>query len=142
MVVNLTDMVSDPLGMARLSDELTEICAEIAWDEEVRVVVFTGSGDKSFSLGAGVNRTVSGIGEAQEIKFFSIAEPIAKIDRPSLQRSGRCLRTRFRDGLGLRFKNRRRDISLRAVRNQGGFDSLEWGNPEVGTACGRGKPWR
>jgi enoyl-CoA hydratase len=82
MVVNLTDMVSDRLGMARLSDELTEICAEIAWDEEVRVIVITGSGEKSFSLGTGVNRGVSGTGEAEEMNFFSIAEPIAKIDRP------------------------------------------------------------
>jgi len=82
MVVNLNGMVSDPLGMARLSDELTELCAEITWDEEVRVIVLIGSGEKSFSLDAGVNRTVSGTGEAEEMKFFSIAEPIAKIDRP------------------------------------------------------------
>jgi len=82
MVVSFTDMVSDRPGMARLSDELAEICAEIAWDEEVRVVIFTGSGDKSFFLGTDVNRTVSGTGEAEEMKFFSIAEPIAKIDRP------------------------------------------------------------
>ena len=82
MVVNLADMVSDRLGMARLSDELIEICAEITWDEEVRVIVLTGSGERSFSLGTGVNRTVSGTGEAGEIKFSSIAEPIAKIDRP------------------------------------------------------------
>ena len=82
IVVNLTDMVSDRLGMARLSDELTEICAEIAWDEEVRVIVLTGSGEKSFSLGTGVNRGVSGTGETEETKFCSIAEPIAKIDRP------------------------------------------------------------
>jgi len=82
MVVNLTDMVSDRLGLARLSDELTELCAEITWDEEVRVIVLIGSGEKSFSLDAGVNRTVSGTGEAEEMKFFSNAEPIAKIDRP------------------------------------------------------------
>jgi enoyl-CoA hydratase len=82
MVVNLNDIVSDQPGMARLSDELTELCAEIAWDEEVRVIVITGSGEKSFSLGAGLNRTVSGTGEKEEKKFFSISEPIAKMDRP------------------------------------------------------------
>jgi enoyl-CoA hydratase len=82
MVVNLNDMVSDELGMARLSDELTEICAEIPWDEKVRVIVITGSGEKSFSLGTGLNRTVSGTGEEEEMKFFSIAEPIARMDRP------------------------------------------------------------
>jgi enoyl-CoA hydratase/carnithine racemase len=82
MVINLNDIVSDELGMARLSDELTEICAEIAWDEEVRVIVITGSGEKSFSLGTGLNRTVSGTGEEEEMKLFSIAEPIARMDRP------------------------------------------------------------
>jgi enoyl-CoA hydratase/carnithine racemase len=82
MVVKLSDRVSDRPGMARLSDELTEICGEILWDEEVRVVVFTGSGDHSFSLDAGVNRTVSGTGEEEEPGIFSISEPIAKIDRP------------------------------------------------------------
>jgi enoyl-CoA hydratase/carnithine racemase len=82
MVVNLNDFVKDRMGMARLSDELTELCAEIAWDEEVRVVALTGSGEKSFCLDAGLNRTVSETGEKEETEFFSIAEPIAKMDRP------------------------------------------------------------
>ena len=82
MVVNLKDVVNDPMGVARLSDELTEICAEIAWDEEVRVIVLTGSADKSFSFDAGVNRTVSGAGGEEEMNFFSIAGSIAKVDRP------------------------------------------------------------
>ena len=75
MVVNLNDVVNDQKRMARLSDELAELWAEIAWDEEVRVVVLTGS------LDAGMNRTGSETGE-EEMKFFSIADPIAKIDRP------------------------------------------------------------
>jgi enoyl-CoA hydratase/carnithine racemase len=82
MVVKLNDRVSDQAGIARLSDELAEICAGIAWDEEVRVVVLTGTGEKSFSLGTGLNKTASGAGEEGEMKFFPIAEPIAKIDRP------------------------------------------------------------
>jgi enoyl-CoA hydratase/carnithine racemase len=82
MVVNLKDIANDKTGMARLSDELTEICAEVTWDEEIRVVVLTGSEEKSFCLNAGLNKAVSGTGEEQETKFFSIAEPIAKIDRP------------------------------------------------------------
>ena len=82
MVVNLNDMVGDQPGMARLSDEMTEVCAEIIWDEEGRVIVITGSGEKSFSLATGLNKMVSGAREEEEMKFFSIAEPIAKIDRP------------------------------------------------------------
>jgi len=75
-VVHLKEIVNDPMGVARLSVELTEISAEITWDEEVRVVVVAGS------LNAGPNRTVSGTGEEEEMKLFSIAEPISKIDRP------------------------------------------------------------
>ncbi len=71
-----------PGGVLRLANELTELCAEITWDEEVRVVVLTGSGEKSFSLDAGLNRVVSGTGEEEDTGFFSIAEPIAGIDRP------------------------------------------------------------
>jgi enoyl-CoA hydratase/carnithine racemase len=82
MVVNLNDLVGDQPGVARLSDELTELCAEITWDEKVRVIVITGSGEKSFYLDAGLNRTVSGTGEEEEMKLFSIAEPIARMDRP------------------------------------------------------------
>jgi len=81
MVVKLNDKVSDPSGVARLSDELTELCAEINWDEEIRVVVLTGSGDKSSSLGADLNRMVSGTGD-EEMKISSVSEPIAKVDRP------------------------------------------------------------
>jgi len=82
MVVNLKDTVNYQMGMARLSDELTELLTEITWDEEVRVIVITGSGEKSFCLGAGLNGTFSGTGEKEGRRFLSVAEPIAQIDRP------------------------------------------------------------
>jgi len=82
VVVKLDGIVNGQLGMARLSDELTEICAEIAWDEEIRVIVITGSGEKSFSLDVGLNRMVSGTDEEGVMRFLSVAEPIAKMDRP------------------------------------------------------------
>jgi enoyl-CoA hydratase/carnithine racemase len=82
MVVNLNTVVNDQAGMARLSDELTERCREIAWDEEVRVVVIAGSGEKSFSLDVDLKGMVSGGGQKEEMRFLAVAEPIAKIDRP------------------------------------------------------------
>ena len=82
LVVSLSDTVNDPTGMARRSDELTEICARMAWDEETRVIVLTGSGEKSFSLDTGLSRSATGTGEEDEIRFFSVAEPIAGVDRP------------------------------------------------------------
>ena len=82
LVVSLSETVNDPTGMARRSDELTEICAGMAWDEETRVIVLTGSGEKSFSLDTGLSRSATGTGEEDEIRFFSVAEPIAGVDRP------------------------------------------------------------
>jgi len=82
MIISIIGPLEAREGMDRLSDEVTDICAGITWDEEVRVVVLTGAGEKSFSLDAGLNRTVLGTGQEEETKCFSIAEPIAKIDRP------------------------------------------------------------
>jgi enoyl-CoA hydratase/carnithine racemase len=82
MVVTLNYPVKEKVGMARLSDELTELCAEMAWDEEVRVIVITAAGEKSFSIEAGLNEMVSGPTEEQEKQFFSVAESIAKLDLP------------------------------------------------------------
>ncbi len=81
MVVQLSDTVSGQ-GVSRLSDELTEICAEMVWDEEIRAVVLTGSGDNSFSLGTGASKMASGTDEREGAEIISISEPIAKIDRP------------------------------------------------------------
>ena len=82
VIISIIGPLEGPEGMLRLSDELTEMCAEITWDEEVRVVVLTGSGEKSFSINQGLKGMVSGRGEEMGIKLFSIAEPIAKMDRP------------------------------------------------------------
>ncbi len=76
MVVHLKEMVDGQMGMARRSDELTEICGEVAWDEEVRVVVLAGS------FNEGASRGTSGVGAEEETRFYSIAEPVSKIDRP------------------------------------------------------------
>lgn len=39
----------------RLAEELADICAEIGRDEEARVVIITGVGEKSFSVGVDLN---------------------------------------------------------------------------------------
>lgn len=82
MIISIRGPLDVPEGMLRFSDELTEICAEVTWDEEVRVVVLAGSGKNSFSLNPDVSRTVSRDDEEMETRLFSVAEPIAKIDRP------------------------------------------------------------
>jgi len=80
MVVSLNDIASDPTGVARRSDELTEICAELTWDEEVRVVVLSGASKKSFCFDEDSAPTSFEDGHAE--RLCSVAEPIAKVDRP------------------------------------------------------------
>jgi enoyl-CoA hydratase/carnithine racemase len=74
MMINIFDTESDQVKVAQLSDELTDLCNEIVWDEEIRVVALTGSGEKSFSIGIDL------IGTAPRIQ--SLAEPVWKLDQP------------------------------------------------------------
>ena len=42
----------------QMSDELKALVKDIATDKEVRVVVFTGSGDRAFMAGADIDKTI------------------------------------------------------------------------------------
>jgi enoyl-CoA hydratase/carnithine racemase len=61
--------------LSRLSDELSDLCGEIAWDEGIRVVLLSGVGEKSFAL-----ETFPC--EESVLTACSIAEPLARLDRP------------------------------------------------------------
>ena len=61
--------------ISRLPDDLADLCAEIAWDESIRVVLITGAGEKSFLI-----KTT--LMEEQESIGGSIAEPVARLTRP------------------------------------------------------------
>jgi enoyl-CoA hydratase/carnithine racemase len=54
---------------ARLSDELVELCDEIAWDEEVRVILITIPGENVLPLDKGT-------------RGFPLAEPVGKLRQP------------------------------------------------------------
>ena len=81
MVINI-DSSDDPFKIAQLACELAELCDEIAWCEEVRVIILTGAGEKSFSVGTDLfEGLLKGNGRKETI-FWSLAEPIAKLDKP------------------------------------------------------------
>ncbi len=61
--------------LARLSDELTELCDEIRWDETVRVVLLSGTREGSFSIKTFPSEDYESIGGL-------IADPVAGLDRP------------------------------------------------------------
>lgn len=73
-VIHIDGLEDDPFKMERLSDELTDLCTEISWDEGTRVVILTGSGEESFSA------KIKWRGEA--VERWSIAEPVAKVSQP------------------------------------------------------------
>jgi enoyl-CoA hydratase/carnithine racemase len=70
-----------------LAQELTDICERISQDDNIHVVVITGTGDKAFCRGNEIEQTQTG----KTVKTFlakfkgtipSVASAIASIDRP------------------------------------------------------------
>ena len=81
-IIYISGYPGDRVKMIQLADELAELCSKIAWDEETRVIILTGEGEKSFSMGMDSIGAVSRNNEEQEINFLSVAEPVAKLDQP------------------------------------------------------------
>jgi len=81
-IIHMPGSEKDPGGLLRLSDEVTELFGEIAWDDEVQVIVLTGSGEKSFSFETDLVATVARELEEGPSGLRSVWDPIAKIDRP------------------------------------------------------------
>ena len=82
MVINLIDAGNDQTRIARIIDELTGLCAEITWDEEVWVIVLTGGGGKFCFTETDSAGLVSRSNEEQQIRILSLTEPIAKLGQP------------------------------------------------------------
>jgi enoyl-CoA hydratase len=66
----------------QLAEELTEICADVNGDEEIKVIIITGAGDKAFSVGVDLNELSSAAGSGQETRLLSVAMPVASITSP------------------------------------------------------------
>ena len=82
VVITIVNVENDPAKMARLYDDLSDLCAEITSDSEIRVIILTGAGENAFSMGTDLLRAVLRMDEGPCKKLRSLAEPIAKLDRP------------------------------------------------------------
>ncbi|KAF0119329.1 MAG: 3-hydroxybutyryl-CoA dehydratase [bacterium] len=82
VVINLISLGNDQLKMARLSDDLSDLCAKVTSDSETRVIILTGDGENAFSMGTDLLGGISSAKEELQRKMCSIAEPIARFDRP------------------------------------------------------------
>ena len=70
------------IDIALLSAELAELCDDIAWDEETRVILIAGADDLSFSMNKALLERPQNQGREEEIIFWSLAEPISKLNQP------------------------------------------------------------
>ena len=82
IIIDIIDPLGDVSKLIQLSDELSELCSEITWDEDMRVVVLTGSEGNPFSVDIGSAGSMLGSSEIQELNLRSLAESIAKLDKP------------------------------------------------------------
>ena len=67
---------------ARLVIELNDVCADINHDEETRVVVITGAGEKAFCVGIDPSEFSSLTNINQTAKLLSVATPVASLTTP------------------------------------------------------------
>jgi len=82
IIIDIIDQLDHPSKLIQLSDELNELCSEIAWDEETRVVLITDTEGKSFSMDVDFMDSVLRSHENQEIALWTLTESIAKLDKP------------------------------------------------------------
>lgn len=79
LVACIHSPVNNEEDIARLSDELTELCTEAVASEGVRVVVITGNHKKSFSV-----EPVYKTGENHPEHYHPLAAPVATLDLPAI----------------------------------------------------------
>lgn len=73
-IVSIFDL-DNQTKVSRLANELTELCTEIAWDKEIRVVLVIGAGENSFLI-------ETTCVEEQYVAGRSIADPVSKLSQP------------------------------------------------------------
>ncbi|MEW6776260.1 MAG: enoyl-CoA hydratase-related protein [Bdellovibrionota bacterium] len=84
VTITLNDPPRNPIGMAMI-DRLETLLPELDQDKEVRAVIFTGAGEKSFSSGGNIKEFAAGISKmtlegflAQRLKVLSLVENLSK----------------------------------------------------------------
>lgn len=80
-VISIVCTQKDRVRSTQLFDELTDLCAEIAWDDEIRVIILTGEG-KCFSTGINPGVFLLSSDKGLDTPCWSLAELIAKFDQP------------------------------------------------------------
>jgi enoyl-CoA hydratase/carnithine racemase len=82
LVIYVNSPYSSPMWKTRTSAELNGLCDEIAWDEEIRVIILTGSEEKSFFAETSPIIPFPELGDETWANLSSLSEPISKLDKP------------------------------------------------------------
>jgi enoyl-CoA hydratase/carnithine racemase len=88
MAINIIDPAGDQSKLPLLSDELASLCVEIAWDDEIRVILLSGFAQTPLCMGKGSNDAVSKARKRQGSQPLSIAEPVARLECPVIAAIG------------------------------------------------------
>ena len=81
-IIGIIRQAGDVDKLTQLAHELSELCAEITWNEEIRVVVIAGNDKKSFLGGINLTGRVPGGNELDWKESWLFAKPISKLDQP------------------------------------------------------------
>ncbi len=82
MTITIASSLRDQVMLARFSNELAELCAQTAVDEETRVIVITGPGEQSFVMETDSIGSISYSDDEAGRHIFSLSEPIAQLEQP------------------------------------------------------------
>jgi enoyl-CoA hydratase/carnithine racemase len=141
MVVTIgPPIVGGHVSIIRLPDELRDFRTEVGWEEETRVIILTGSDERSFSIGGGWIKGFLREGDGQQQEFWSIAEPVAKLDRPVIAAiSGDAIGQGLELALGcdIRIAAETSHFGLPHIKT--GFIPYDGGTQRLSRLVGRGK---
>ena len=79
-IIHIKRPATGRVELGQLADELSDLCGEIAWDGEVRVVLLAGIGEDGFPGEKDLGPISEG--DEPETTFRSLAEPVAGVERP------------------------------------------------------------
>ena len=72
----------DAEKMVQQSNELTDLCEEITWDENIKAIILTGTGETSFYIEPDLIKIISSDHNDIWTRYGFIAKTISKLNRP------------------------------------------------------------
>lgn len=67
---------------SQLAEELDEVCADINHDDEIKAVIVTGAGQKTFCAGTDLEEFSSTVRGSPPAKLLTVATPVADLSSP------------------------------------------------------------